>query len=426
MTVSENAEKAAVTEGKAALQTDPTVGSTDLVNTLQRIRDDYGRSTFEVVTEIGRLSFSSNKMSPKEYFDLQLYDPKLSKEDRRSYVSDLSGRKLNQGLNLLGARHGGVLGDKLMLEALLRGTGLSGPQTQAVIDTKALSHGVVLTTPEEAADFLRNAAEYPIFGKPVNMDRSRGAASIDRYNPDHDVLEMISGDTISVDEFIKKVFELFSEDAYVFQTRMRPHPDLAKISGETLGTVRMLTLQYKGPPNVYYAVWKAPALGAVADNFWREGNMLVDVEVATGLTRRCQISSGLKAQELTEHPETGEAIVGVTMPMWEEAVALACSAARLFPKLAIIGWDVAITADGPVIVEGNENPDHSLYQKARRKGLMTPELYKYSSEVIRDVKIRARYVVRNYYSVDRDLRRQKYQALELNLDSSKVKDKGNA
>ena len=57
-----------------------------------------------------------------------------------------------------------------------------------------------------------------------------------------------------------------------------------------------------------------------------------------------------------EHPATKEKIVGFTVPMFEEAKELVCKAAQEVPEVAYIGWDVAITQHGPVLIEGNCYP----------------------------------------------------------------------
>jgi hypothetical protein len=54
---------------------------------------------------------------------------------------------------------------------------------------------------------------------------------------------------------------------------------------------------------------------------------------------------------------TGADLVGVAVPLWREARALAERASRLFLPMRTIGWDVAVTPDGPVLIEGNARWD---------------------------------------------------------------------
>ena len=57
------------------------------------------------------------------------------------------------------------------------------------------------------------------------------------------------------------------------------------------------------------------------------------------------------------HPDTGVRFEGHAVPFYEEAVAL-CRRAHLalVPDLFLIGWDVAITPRGPLILEPNLFP----------------------------------------------------------------------
>lgn len=51
------------------------------------------------------------------------------------------------------------------------------------------------------------------------------------------------------------------------------------------------------------------------------------------------------------------------LPHWPAVCALALAAHRGFCDRVVVGWDIAITPDGPQIVEGNPNPDVLLIQR---------------------------------------------------------------
>ena len=48
-------------------------------------------------------------------------------------------------------------------------------------------------------------------------------------------------------------------------------------------------------------------------------------------------------------------------------------ASRLLAPLALIGWDVAPTADGPVILAVDPSPDLALHQLIDRRGVLNAE-----------------------------------------------------
>ena len=61
---------------------------------------------------------------------------------------------------------------------------------------------------------------------------------------------------------------------------------------------------------------------------------------------------------------TGARIPGTAIPYWQEAVAMCLEASRVVPQVRFVAWDVAITPDGPVFIEGNSFPSHAIPQFA--------------------------------------------------------------
>jgi hypothetical protein len=62
------------------------------------------------------------------------------------------------------------------------------------------------------------------------------------------------------------------------------------------------------------------------------------------------------------HPDTGVCIEGTSLPWWSDAKALVLRAHAQLRAMACVGWDVGLTAGGPVLVEANWAPGARLAQ----------------------------------------------------------------
>ena len=56
-----------------------------------------------------------------------------------------------------------------------------------------------------------------------------------------------------------------------------------------------------------------------------------------------------------KHPITGDIFEGYQLPYWKEVIELVKTSHKAIIGLQSIGWDVAITPSGPVLIEGNDN-----------------------------------------------------------------------
>jgi hypothetical protein len=57
------------------------------------------------------------------------------------------------------------------------------------------------------------------------------------------------------------------------------------------------------------------------------------------------------------HPDSGVVFDGWRIPFFREAMSMVVRMHEYLPGIHSVGWDVAITGDGPVIVEGNDDWD---------------------------------------------------------------------
>lgn len=144
----------------------------------------------------------------------------------------------------------------------------------------------------------------------------------------------------------------------LIQARLENHPELKPLTGEPLSTCRLVTiLDERGEPEPVVAIFRiAPHDDAIVDNS-HAGGMATPVEMHTGaLGEAAFVRHDAALARYARKEPTGAAIAGTHLPCWREVVDLALRAHRAFRPWVLIGWDIAITPDGPVLVEANDQP----------------------------------------------------------------------
>ncbi|HEX3157829.1 MAG TPA: sugar-transfer associated ATP-grasp domain-containing protein [Gemmatimonadaceae bacterium] len=145
----------------------------------------------------------------------------------------------------------------------------------------------------------------------------------------------------------------------LLQPCLHNHRELLPLTPGGLCTVRVVTYRAPGAgARVLLGAYKMPVGDSPADNF-HFGGIVAPVDAATGRLGAAIRRQGRVLVSVERHPDTGAPIAGYRLPCWAETMALATAALDAAHRRPSIGWDVAITDDGPVLVEGNtlSNPD---------------------------------------------------------------------
>ncbi|MBX3255034.1 MAG: hypothetical protein KF862_12905 [Chitinophagaceae bacterium] len=150
-------------------------------------------------------------------------------------------------------------------------------------------------------------------------------------------------------------------ESYVLQ-----HDRLMELSPSGLNTVRLIT-QYYQENIIILAARLRISVNSKTDNL-STGNMAAHVDMQTGKVAAPAIYRDITKEAVTEHPVTGVKIVGFQLPFWNECLDLVKKAALRTPENRSIGWDVAITNNGPVLIEGNHNWNYFIWQMPEQKG----------------------------------------------------------
>jgi hypothetical protein len=288
-------------------------------------------------------------------------------------VGQHRGVELHQQVNF---RHDwwGMFDNKIAMASYLSAYGFPVIPTHAVYCPQL---GTAAAHVARDADGLRRVlsdeSHYPLFGKPTEGLQSLGSAGLKRYSPQSHCLETTDGRVIALDAFVADIVRHYP-GGYMFQKFASPHATIRDLCGDRLPTIRLVTLNLEGAPKVFRACWKIPAGDNIADNYWRAGNLLAQIDLATGTVKRAVSGAGLSLAHHIVHPDTKMHLTGFQIPHWDAMVTMVVEAARLMQHVPLIGWDVAALDGGPVIVEMNERPDFFLPQLADARGVLDAEL----------------------------------------------------
>lgn len=144
---------------------------------------------------------------------------------------------------------------------------------------------------------------------------------------------------------------------------IKQHEDMNKLNPSSVNTTRMVTVMNENGDVTILATFSRIGNGKIVDNF-NSGGMTAKVDRDTGVIIEEAVN---KLGEVYEkHPISQTTIKGFQIPCWKEAREMVIEAAKLSPHVRYVGWDVAITVDGPTLVEGNQFPGHDIYQVAEK------------------------------------------------------------
>jgi hypothetical protein len=105
---------------------------------------------------------------------------------------------------------------------------------------------------------------------------------------------------------------------------------------------------------------------AGVDNY-HAGGFASPIDIATGRVGPGIAKDGF--ERVGAHPESGVRFEGMTLPFWDETLALVKRVAPFFYDLRTLGWDIAITNSGPMIIEANYLWGVDIVQRPQAEGL---------------------------------------------------------
>lgn len=152
-----------------------------------------------------------------------------------------------------------------------------------------------------------------------------------------------------------EIKEKIKDSKFIFQNIIQQHDFLKKINNISVNSIRITTIRgTSGKINIFNSFLR---LGSTKDSFVDNvsvGGLAVGVD-DNGILGKYGFYYESFGTKVDRHPISNTVFEGCQLPYWNEVKELVEKAHKQFYHVQSIGWDVAITPNGPILIEGNDN-----------------------------------------------------------------------
>lgn len=320
--------------------------------------------------------YAKHEVPPDSYYFLRMYQENAQKR-ARFFLSDAYTSTLLYFLSA-SAPDGTSepLYDKQAFWAHCRQHGLPSVPILAVFEKGHVQHSL-------NGPLHRSLPPQDLFSKPVTASIGRGAQKW-IYDGAENYMNM-SGRIFTPDAVVDALKRQSREEAVILQPCVTDHPQLEEATGhEGPSTLRIITIRkVDASPEYFAALLTTPRTRAAAPTFKGQTALAARVADSGQLGRLLAKRKPYFPDGQTTHPATGKRMAGLELPHWDEAKSLALQAHASLQSAACVGWDLMITQEGPLLLEGNNDCSAALLQITHQKLLGRTRFPLYLQEYVR-------------------------------------------
>ena len=175
-------------------------------------------------------------------------------------------------------------------------------------------------------------------------------------------VEILSKENYPTDDLIEYVIQ---KKGYILEEYILQDDFFAKYHPQSVNTVRIPAFLLNDKVIIHRPFIKMGVGDSVVDN-GGAGGFFVQIDAETGIT--CSHGVNEYGDEFTTHPDSGVELKNVQIPYWSQLVSLTKELMSLDRNMGYIGWDFALTPEGWIVVEGNDNGEFVGQQMPVHKG----------------------------------------------------------
>lgn len=292
---------------------------------------------------------------PLHYFRYELYrkDRQLSEDELISYVPEFFFYVLFLPFYDSG-KYDILLNNKNIAEQIFRSVEIPQPHTICkLIGKRIFTKDLVEVKFSTVIEELKSRQYKKIYVKPVSGQGGNGIYIFHKNNN----IEYISKDSkIFNDAFLNNIA---TENDYIIQAGLEQASEIAQIYPQSVNTFRIATENINGMVRILCAVLRIGRNGNEVDNASQDG-IIVKINLETGEIGDKAVSE--KCEFFDKHPDTNFVFKGYTISKWDQVKLFVEECARRLPFFTYVGWDIALTHEGPCVIEANLGFSLDLFQ----------------------------------------------------------------
>lgn len=292
-----------------------------------------------------------------EAFDLGLYDPDI---DASELIANVSKRRLSREQAKVNPKSWfWVTEHKDVFYQFCKRLDIPTPKLHAIYYKNSSGWALDSDAPYDENSWLQCIKEHfpeTFVIKPINGVHGK---DIKIYTRKDQAFTDTNNASYSPEALLRTMQTDGKYNAFVIQERLVNHPDLKRLSDNNyLQTLRVNSfVDRTGKCRIVFSVLKLITGNSITDNFagGATGNLIAQVDVTEGKIYQLYgpSKSGKGYAVVTEHDKITIPEDGYQIPLWAELCDTIEKAALQFVPVRSLGWDVAITPTGPVIIEAN-------------------------------------------------------------------------
>lgn len=313
-----------------------------------------------IVTDYQQL-FQSKGLTTDEYYEFEF--EKRDEEFRNSFLGLNEQRYYLDYLNPI--KYYSLARNKYMAHKMLENTGVRKSKLYCYYQPEARYADCT----ENAHDL--NSVLYILKQKNVQScvikttESSHGdnvwVINAIEYRDNDAIMTRFDGETLLLSSVI-------GTNALIFESVVKQTKQFAAFNESSVNTVRfMTTLWPDGSSRVIATFIKIGRAGKCVDNAGGGGNVDVCVDTETGeIKYAIQYDGWRNIKDIEKHPDSGNQLNGVIIENWQAIKEEVKEFQQAFPYCKAAGWDIAITDEGPVVIEVNDFWDRTGQYFIRR------------------------------------------------------------